>query len=332
MKPYVVCLTPVKNEAWILDRFLQCASLWADHIIIADQQSTDGSRQIASSYSKVSLIDNLCKPFNEPERQQMLLQRARQFPEPRLIITLDADEFLTADFQTSPEWQTVLQSSPGTVIEFQWANILPTLRDCWLVGDRPLGFMDDGTLHAGTDIHSPRIPLPSCAPVIKLRTVKVLHFQYTDWARMESKHRWYQCWERLNHPQRRAIDVYRQYHHMYAIPEDAIEPMPREWLAGYESRGIDMTTVRSEPFYWWDREVLDWFNRFGTARFRREAVWDIDWVALANRMDTQFDSTRIRDPRNRFEKSVHRWLRKTQPSANRRDVRLVQRGLRLVGW
>ena len=36
-KPTVVCLTPVKNEAWILDRFLKCAGLWAEHIIIADQ-------------------------------------------------------------------------------------------------------------------------------------------------------------------------------------------------------------------------------------------------------------------------------------------------------
>ncbi|MDR1737564.1 MAG: hypothetical protein LBR66_01915 [Candidatus Symbiothrix sp.] len=28
MKPAIICLTPVKNEAWILDRFLTAASLW----------------------------------------------------------------------------------------------------------------------------------------------------------------------------------------------------------------------------------------------------------------------------------------------------------------
>ena len=35
----IICLTPVKNEGWILERFLKCTSLWADYIIIADQSS-----------------------------------------------------------------------------------------------------------------------------------------------------------------------------------------------------------------------------------------------------------------------------------------------------
>lgn len=41
-KPIINYLTPVRNEVWILDRFLKAASFWADHIIIADQMSTDG--------------------------------------------------------------------------------------------------------------------------------------------------------------------------------------------------------------------------------------------------------------------------------------------------
>ena len=69
-KPIVICLTPVRNEALILDRFLKATSLWADHIIIADQMSTDGSREIAKKHPKVTLIDNLSETFNEPERQK----------------------------------------------------------------------------------------------------------------------------------------------------------------------------------------------------------------------------------------------------------------------
>jgi len=30
MTPTIICLTPVRNKAWILDRFLQATSLWAD--------------------------------------------------------------------------------------------------------------------------------------------------------------------------------------------------------------------------------------------------------------------------------------------------------------
>src|ERR1041384_653068 len=85
-RPTIICLTPVKNEAWILDRFIQCASVWADHIVIADQGSTDGSREIASKYRKVTLIDNSSPTYNESERQKTLLSAARRFPGPRLLI------------------------------------------------------------------------------------------------------------------------------------------------------------------------------------------------------------------------------------------------------
>jgi len=33
----IVVVTPVRNEAWILERFLSVTSRFADHIIIADQ-------------------------------------------------------------------------------------------------------------------------------------------------------------------------------------------------------------------------------------------------------------------------------------------------------
>ena len=49
-KPLLVVLTPVFNEAWILPAFLKATSLWADYIIIADQMSTDGSREIYKEF------------------------------------------------------------------------------------------------------------------------------------------------------------------------------------------------------------------------------------------------------------------------------------------
>ena len=76
MAPKIICLTPVLNEAWILDRFLKCASLWADHIIIADQGSTDGSVEIAKRYEKVIFIDNKTDgDFNEMKMRAPLLKQ-----------------------------------------------------------------------------------------------------------------------------------------------------------------------------------------------------------------------------------------------------------------
>jgi len=77
-QPLLICMTPVRNEAWILHAFLKATSLWADHIIIADQNSTDGSREIAMSYSKVILIDNPSKEMHQAQTRQLLFKEAEK--------------------------------------------------------------------------------------------------------------------------------------------------------------------------------------------------------------------------------------------------------------
>jgi glycosyltransferase involved in cell wall biosynthesis len=95
--PKIVVITPVKNEAWILDRFLAVTSQFADCIIIADQNSTDGSLTIYKNYPKVILIQNESEQFNEAERQILLIQKARELvPEHKILLALDADEILAA--------------------------------------------------------------------------------------------------------------------------------------------------------------------------------------------------------------------------------------------
>jgi hypothetical protein len=332
-KTTVICLTPIKNEAWILDRFLKCASLWADQIIIADQSSDDGSREIALSYPKVTLIDNPASTFNEPERQKLLLEEARKTPGPRLLIALDADEIFTANFKDSPEWNNILTANPGTIFKFQLVNIHPDLQSYWSPQwNFALGFMDDGSVHIGDKIHSTRIPFPIGAPEIILKEIKVMHYQFTDWERMESKHRWYQCWERLNNPKRRPIDIYRQYHHMYAINSSELQKLLPEWFSGYQHQGIDMFSVNRQEFYRWDKEVLDYFNEYGTAKFKREAIWDVDWLEIAKKISSKPSGTDVHDPRNDIEKRIHSWLKKTQPYASNLDIKLIQLFLKILGW
>ena len=332
-RPTILCLTPVKNEAWILDRFLRCASLWADHIIIADQNSDDASREIARRCSKVILIDNPSPTYNELERQKLLLKAARQFPAPRLLVTLDADEMLTANFMLSPEWHRMLQSPVGTVIYFDWVNLRPGLKSYWSPqGAFAWGFMDDGSEHAGSVIHSVRIPVPASAPRLQLEEIKVLHYQYAKWERMESKHRWYQCLERLMHPSRSAVDIYRQYHHMYSISPVDIFPVRGDWFAGYEQRGINMATIPDGALYWWDREVLLMFAQYAPKRFKREAIWDADWPTIARNANLHEAGMSYRDPRNMFDKIVHAWLKRTQPVYRKSWVKRVDRALVRFGW
>src|SRR5260370_16728571 len=91
-RPVVVCLTPVKDEAWILERFLTCASLWADHILIADQGSSDDSREIAARFPKVTLIENPSPEVDEPAPQRLPIPPPPRLPRPRLPLPLDAHE------------------------------------------------------------------------------------------------------------------------------------------------------------------------------------------------------------------------------------------------
>lgn len=330
--PVFICVTPIKNEAWILERFLRCASQWADHIIVADQNSEDGSQEIACGFPKVTLLQNSSPVYDEGARQTLLLEAARRIPGRRIIIALDADEMLTANWADSPEWEQISKAAPGTVLTFQWVNVLPEFTHGWIrPEDLPLGFVDDGSDHRGEAIHSARLPVPPDAPRLRLDAVKVLHYQFTDWKRMESKQRWYQCWERLHHPAKRAIAAYRQYHHMDAIPAEHRHPLRPEWLDRYRQAGINMTEVRREEAYRWDREVAGWLAEHGAALFRRCDIWEIDWAERCRHFGIT-PGRPISDPRSALDKWVHRWLAQTQGRSLEPSVRTRQRLLRLFGW
>ncbi|HTY26494.1 MAG TPA: glycosyltransferase family 2 protein [Desulfomonilaceae bacterium] len=309
-KPTVICLTPVKNEAWILDRFLKCASLWADHIIVADQNSSDGSVKIAQRFQKVRLIQNDVNKFNEPERVQMLLAESRKIPGLRLLISLDADEFLTSNFVKSAEWQTMLNCEVGTLISFDRVNIFPGMSHYWFEG-RVFGFMDDGSPYQGPAIHSPRVPLPIDAPTLALKEIKVMHYQYTDWDRMWSKQRWYQCYELVHGPTRSPAKLYRKYHHMYSVRPDEFHPIPSSWFENYAAHAIDMTSTLRESAFWWDKEVLHFFRDYGVTLFSKLDIWDQDWVSLAKREGFR-DAHMFEDPRSKLEELAHRALRRSR--------------------
>lgn len=100
-----IVVIPVKNEAWILPLSLACHSLWADKIIVADQNSEDNTVEICQQFQKVKLITNSNKEFNEAERRQILLDEVRKDHKQALIFALDADEILSAEVLEKKFWQ-----------------------------------------------------------------------------------------------------------------------------------------------------------------------------------------------------------------------------------
>ena len=247
-------------------------------------------------------------------------------------MALDADEALSANCIHSLEWDRIKDAKPGTVLRFRWVNVLPNFEQAWIPPALiPCGYIDDGSAHTGNLIHSRRVPWPRGAPVVDFEEVVVLHFQYIVRERVISKHRWYQAWEHVNFPTKGALEIFRQYHHMYGSwSKNEIQPMKRDWLEGYNKAGIDFKSLASEPVTWWDREVLGMLLKHGPAHFRRIALWDWDWHAVAEKLGMHgFD---LRDPRSVCDKIAHRLLKATQGHRTNWGVRGFERLLRVAGW
>ena len=303
MKPKLICLTPVRNEAWILDTFLKSASIWADHIIIADQNSTDGSREIISHYPKVTVIEYNSSNHSQIERRGLLLDAARKISngEHNLLMAVDADEVLTPETFSRNTWNQMLECRPGTIFRFQWATLLPNTKNYWKGFFLPYGYLDDGgdfcQLHPH---HGTRLPAPNGNPIYDVTEFKVIHFQYMNPERNYRRQRWYQSLE-IDDPSiaKDAIEIYRKYHYEQMLTNDRLFEIPQSWIEQYNNIGINLLKIYSEDKYWYDDELVLLFEKYGYDHFRKLDIWS--------------DVFKEKDPRGIIDKLVHFWLRKSQP-------------------
>jgi len=292
--------------------------------------STDGSREIARKYPKVILVDNNSIEYDEPERQKLLINEARKIEGPRLLITLDADEMFTPNILHSEEWKNMLQSKPGTIFKFQWANIAPDLKHFWYGYYFPWGYMDDGYEHNyNNKLHNYRIPFPVDATTVEIREIKVIHYQFTDWNIMLSKHRWYQCLEVINYPEKSAVDIYRQYHHMDIINRNEHVLIPNDWVLNYEKLGIELLNIRKENKIWYDEQTLKLFCEYGQKKFHKIDIWDVNWSEISKQWGSQ-NLISVENPQTIKDALLLSWLRKTQNKLNRKFFRRMDRIIKNV--
>lgn len=322
----------MRNESWVASRYLAAAKRWATEVVVADQNSTDGTFEALSGIPGVDVFRNVATNYDESHRQKLLLERARRVEGRRVLLALDADEALSANCLNSSEWAQLQHAKPGTVLRFRWVNILPGFQKAWIPPNPiALGFVDDGSPHTGSRIHSRRVPWPEGARVLDFQDIVVLHFQYIAWDRVVSKHRWYQAWEHLEHRQKGPLQIFREYHHMEGSwDKSEIQPLRSEWLEGYDKAGIDFRSLKSEPVTWWDQEVVKMLQKHGPEHFRRIAIWDKDWNVVAKQAGLQ--NVDLSDPRSLMEKVAHNLLRRTQKHRTNLGVRGLERFLRMTGW
>ncbi len=277
--PKIVVITPIRNEAWILDRFLSTTSYFADHIIIADQNSTDNSVEICKKYPKVILISSESDQWIEANRQILLIETARNLvPDSKIILALDADEILAANATESIGWQMMLKAKPGTVLCFEKPDLFASPEHCvrydvpW-----PLGYVDDGAEHKTKKIHGMKVPQPDYAPRMYIHDIKILHYGLTRLDGQRSKVRFYSMVENTLKTNRAFSRRFMYSSHVDYRSRGNLEKCPKEWFEKWETLGIDMFSIPHYKYYWQDFEVLKYFKQYGTSKFWLDDIWDFDW-------------------------------------------------------
>lgn len=335
-RPRFICLTPCCNEGWVIGTHLQGASEWADAVIVGDQMSTDDTREVVQRFSpKAMLVDNTARGYHEGERHRIVFNAARKlYPDDKkILMAIDSDELLSANWRTSPEWKAIQELPPGSGIYAEWANINPDFKTWFPLGGHVIvGVVDDGKIeHSPGQFHVPRLVQDPSKPKLFLNDIRLLHLQYTDPQRSASKNRAYQVQEWITSP-KRPIRLFRRFNSTQKINPSEIQPLAPEWIQDFERNRIGWNQIRIDGMYRWDRLVLDAILKHGESFFRRLAIWDVDWNELAKTHGLELGSRTIRDPRSKFEKLVHQFLVATQPYMGRSWVRLIQAGLRANGW
>lgn len=293
MKRKLYALPPMKNESWILERFLKCTSLWADHIILLDQNSEDNSVEIANRFEKVKCVQNPTKEFDDFNHWSILMNEARKIPaQRRVVISIDCDEFLSANTLDNLEWKTFTnEAEPGSLLVMNRIMIGKGFEEYAQEPDFLIGFIDDnksniGDLSVQKKIHNIRLPYPNYPVTLyRANVCKLMHYNVVDYLRFQSKMRWYQCYETILKDKSTFAIIQQYYNHLtiekFWTPKDTFQIKP-EFFQAYWEAGIDMTTIRGpHTHYYWDDKVIGYFQEHGTKLFARLPIWYHDWAAIA---------------------------------------------------
>ncbi len=329
-KPIIIVVTPIRNEAWVLDAYLTCTSSWADFIILADQHSDDGSREIALKYPKVILIDNDLVEMNQAATRRRLFQEADKIEGDKIVMALDADEFLTEGFESSEGWRRIMNSKPNEIFCFQWLNLYGDY--CHVVPNT--GFMEWGC-HFDTEmsiaeeysrcenraVHEMRIPcLPkSRSNYVFVEDIRFVHLARLNLVRKKNKEDFYQVSSCAKLEKRmNAVTLYRNYNR----PESDITCLHQDvklYIKDDDCDARDLVKLGDVGHYYID-EMIRIFQRDGVQKYLKLDIWDNPYLIAAGFSPTIPVKYQW----------LHSYLRKTQPKANNKIVKLMDKVLKRI--
>ena len=331
-----IVMTPTRNEAWVIRAFLECNGLWADYIIIADQMSTDGTREIIAEYqnrwntqhsthqSQLIMIDNTNPEFNEPERQAMLVAKAREVAAGRdtLLWGLDADEILPANWLETGDGKQILNSVKGDVFWFKWANLAPDKKHYCEGNYQPWLFHDDEVEPHGNyvrNMHSMRIPYPiEEKQMYYVKDFHVLHCGFLSPRRTAAKARFYQFvdWE-LNHKSPISLSRLYMNHHKKSLFSEYQSVVENQWFA-YPFDIWNLIDLDAK-YTWYEDYIVERLSAYNQEAYKLD-IWD----------DEFFERYRLSDKRRWRDKVIHSYLSKTDRFKKSFMIRAIDKILNYI--
>ncbi len=126
-QPIHIVMTPTRNEAWVIRAFLESTTRWADYVIICDQFSTDGTREIVNEFaSRKQKVDS-------QKRAEVILDTVCIFSEdwfsPKSWLTLEI-----TPTEQSYSIHHFSASRRANIIEYKKTPVQATsffIRRCW---------------------------------------------------------------------------------------------------------------------------------------------------------------------------------------------------------
>jgi len=274
----IIALVPVLNEAWVLRETLACLSAFCDVVIVNDQRSDDGSREICGAFPKVVL-------YESPESQictrarWTLLDAARDYDGCNLLWCTDADELVAPALVRAAVERGRDRLVPGTVIDCRyihlWGGFDRYRVDGWKYGPhmKAIAVVDDRRIDYDRSrlqsIHEPRVPVEGAQRSIAFDDLPVLHLQWLLERRTQMRQAWYRCHEFINGG--RAAAINESYALTLPDPNAKTAPVPGAWVEGvtFPSLAIDR-----EPS-WAERDLLAWFEQRTVGFFEPLEIWHL---------------------------------------------------------
>ena len=339
-RPLLVVLTPVLNEAWILPAFLKATSLWADYIIIADQMSTDGSREIYARFKELKsegikelendcqliVVDNPRKEMHQSATRQLLFDAAKKIEGDKIFFAMDADEFLSGNFMETEGWKNIINSEPGDLFCFSWMNLNASGTKYGLTEPYYWAAHVNEDILSGTYperfIHEWRLPWPKHENhVYTVKDILFIHFGGVNEVRVKNKGLFYLV-SQYTHPdnKRSTISLYRQYHDLqfkqqyYDVPENAYDIYTKHGVDIWAN--IDLTAEGLHHVM----TVQNKLNTLGASALRKLDIWDEDFL----------HKYKVKDPRRPIDKLMHWYLRHTNKWARTYMVRAIDYVLKRI--